>query len=111
MCTRVGDELARLAGGALMLPKPPFGNRNVGGGRIGGQEHPHQPRVARGAQRFPLLAIGDTVAVVVEQVQLAAAACIQVRLGLLLYEMGVIEDLAWRGKNPVTRALRDLTAG
>jgi len=39
------------------------------------------------------------------------AACIQVRLGLLFYEMGVIEDLAWRGKNPVTRALRDLTTG
>ena len=38
------------------------------------------------------------------------AACIQVRLGLILYEMGVYPDLAYRGKNPVTRALRELTS-
>ena len=38
------------------------------------------------------------------------AACIQVRLGLMLYEMGAVPDLEWRGKNPVTRALRGLTA-
>ncbi len=34
------------------------------------------------------------------------AACIQVRLGLVFYELGVFPDLSWRAKNPVTRALR-----
>jgi aminoglycoside phosphotransferase (APT) family kinase protein len=38
------------------------------------------------------------------------AACIQVRLGLLLHELGVYPDLARRGKNPVTKALRGLTS-
>ena len=36
------------------------------------------------------------------------AACIQVRLGLVLYELGVFPDLSWRAKNPVTKALRGL---
>jgi aminoglycoside phosphotransferase (APT) family kinase protein len=37
-------------------------------------------------------------------------ACIQVRLGVILYELGVFPDLTWRAKNPITKALRGLTA-
>jgi len=36
------------------------------------------------------------------------AACIQVRLGVLLYDLGVVPDLSWRARNPVTKALRAL---
>jgi aminoglycoside phosphotransferase (APT) family kinase protein len=36
------------------------------------------------------------------------AACIQVRLGLVFYELGVFPDLSWRAQNPVTKALRGL---
>jgi hypothetical protein len=36
------------------------------------------------------------------------SACIQVRLALLLYEVGVLPDLTWRGKNPITKALHGM---
>jgi aminoglycoside phosphotransferase (APT) family kinase protein len=36
------------------------------------------------------------------------AACIQVRLGRILFELGVIDDERYRQRNPVTKALRGL---
>lgn len=36
------------------------------------------------------------------------AACIQVRLGQILFELGVIDDERYRQRNPVTKALRGL---
>ena len=38
------------------------------------------------------------------------AACIQVRLGQILFELGVIEDERYRQRNPVTKALRGLVS-
>ena len=36
------------------------------------------------------------------------AACIQVRLGRILLELGVIDDPRYPQRNPVTKALRGL---